>query len=103
MGLIFNTRKIVKKDYSKMNHLSPEMKLLIVNAQSEVDQAKNVSKEKCYDFDLTAKTQLRDDWRAVEKKIQDIEKKGVTDTSYQELEILVLRLQTTLQGLLNFF
>lgn len=90
-------------DFSNMNHLSPELKVLVVNGQALVDEAKAKSKEKFHDFDLTAKMQLRDDWKSVEKKIKAISKGKVTPNAAKELELATLRLQTTLNGLLKFF
>ncbi len=90
-------------DFSSMNHLSPELKLLIVNGQSLVDKARNMVKEKSYFFDLTAKLQIRDDCKAVEKKIRAISKGKEGAEAYKELENLIVRLQTTLDGLTRFF
>lgn len=103
MGFIFNRNEDSIKDYSKMNHLSPEMKTLIANGQALVDKARVVSKEKGYDFDLTAKMQLRDDCKAVEKKIKMLANSKAGEKDYKELECLIIRLNTTLKGLLNFF
>ena len=103
MGIFFNKEDDSAIDFSNMNHLSPEMKILIVNGQTLVEQAKKKSHEKCYDFDLTSKMQLRDDCKAVEKKIKEIGKGKAGKTDYKELENLILRLQTTLNGLLQFF
>lgn len=91
------------KDFSNMNHLSPELKVLVVNGQALVDEAKAKSKEKFHDFDLTAKMQLRDDCKSVEKKIKAISKGKVTSDTAKELELATIRLQTTLQGLIKFF
>lgn len=103
MGLIFNRNDDSAKDYSQMNHLSPEVKTLIVNAQTLVDKARKISKEKGYDFDMTAKMQLRDDCKAVEKKIKQFAKSKPDQKDCEDLELLIIRLETTLKGLLNFF
>ena len=79
------------------------MKTLIANGQALVDKARVVSKEKGYDFDLTAKMQLRDDCKAVEKKIKMLANSKAGEKDYKELECLIIRLNTTLKGLLNFF
>ena len=47
--------------------------------------------------------QLRDDCKAVEKKIKMLANSKAGEKDYKELECLIIRLNTTLKGLLNFF
>lgn len=90
-------------DFSKLNHLSPETKILIVNAQELVNDAKSKMKDSEYRFDMTSKMQLKSDCKEIEKIIKLIEKGKLNDTNIKNLESAMIRLRTTVDGIVNFY
>lgn len=90
-------------DFSKLNHLSPEMKILVVNGQQLVADAKEKMQSKEYFFDMTSKMQLKSDCKEVEKYIKLIEKGKLNDKNKKALELAITRLQTTIDGVMKFY
>mgnify|MGYP003292610885 CR=1 FL=1 len=90
-------------DFSNLNHLSPEIKLLIVNGQSVIEKAYETLADRNCKFDLTSKRQLKGDCRKVEKCIERLANGKVTEKTVKELEHAVVALQTTYTGLVAFF
>ena len=84
-----------------MNDLSPEVKILIVNAQALVDKTKNAMKEKRTEVDLIGKFQLKDDCKAIEKIIKKFASGKASDKDVKALELAVVRLQTTAGALVG--
>lgn len=91
------------KDFSNLNDLPAEVKLLIVNGQTLIEETKKTLESRTYDFDLTSKRELKTDCRQVEKYIQLIERGKVTEKNIKGLENSITKLQTILTGLINFF
>ena len=90
-------------DFSRLNHLSVEVKERIVIGQSLIDQANATLKDRYCNFDLTSKRQLKGDCRKVEKCIQTIVDGKVTDKTIKQLHDAVTCLQTSYTGLVAFF
>lgn len=90
-------------NFSKQNHLPPEVKILLVQGQTLVDQAKEAMNDRSYRFDLTSKWELKSDCRQVEKYIQTIYDGKVNDKTIKGLETSITKLDTILKGLINFF
>lgn len=90
-------------DFSKLNHLSPELKILVVNGQQAVADAKEKMQSKEYFFDLTSKMQLKSDCKEVERYIKLIEKGKINDKNKKALELATTRLRTTIDGVMNFY
>lgn len=90
-------------DFSNLNHLSTEVKLLIVNGQTLVDDAKDKIQGREYYFDLTSKMQLKSDCKEVEKYIKLISNGKFNEKNKKALELSITRLQTTLDGLIKFY
>lgn len=90
-------------DFSKLNDLPAEVKLLIVNGQTLVNDARDKIKSREYYFDLTSKLQLKSDCKEVEKYIKLIANGKLTDKNKKALELAVIRLQTILDGLIEFY
>ena len=82
-------------DFSHLNHLESEVKLLIVNAQELVEKTKIGIKEKGYLIGLVGKGQLKDDCKAVERLIKKITKGKAKEKDFEELKLAVIRLKTT--------
>ena len=92
-----------ENDFSSLNHLPAETKQLIVNAQTLVSETKSVLAAKQYFFDLISKNQMKTDCKRVEKAIRAF-CDGKTDVkSLKELEVATVCLQTTLEGVVQFF
>ena len=81
-------------DFSNLNHLPAEIKMLIVNGQSLVENAKEM---------LTSKMQIKSDCKEVEKYIKLIANGKLNDKNQKALELAIVRLQTTIDGLVKFY
>ena len=84
-----------------LNNLSPEVKILIVNAQTLVDKTKVAVKEKRTEVDMTGKFQLKDDCKAIEKIIKKFKAGKASENDVKALELAVVRLQTTAGALVG--
>ena len=91
------------KDFSNLNTLPAEVKLLIVNGQTLVEKATQTLNDRNNNFDLTSKRELKADCRQVDKYIQLIENGKITEKNIKALEKSVVKLQTILTGLISFF
>ena len=91
------------KDFSNLNNLPAEVKLLIVNGQTLIEEATKTLSDRNNNFDLTSKRELKADCRQVEKYIQLIENGKITEKNIKALEKSVVKLQTILTGLISFF
>ena len=91
------------KDFSNLNTLPAEVKLLIVNGQTLVEKATQTLNDRNNNFDLTTKRELKSDCKQVEKYIQLIENGKITEKNIKALEKSVVKLQTILTGLISFF
>ena len=88
-------------NFENLNSLSPEVKILIVNAQTLVDKTKAAMKEKRTEVDLTGKFQLKDDCKAIEKIIKKFAAGKASSKDVKALEIAIIRLQTTAGALVG--
>jgi len=88
-------------NFENLNSLSPEVKILIANAQALVDKTKSAMKEKRTEIDLTGKFQLKDDCKAIEKVIKKFAAGKAGDKDVKALELAVIRLQTTAGALVG--
>ena len=91
------------KDFSNLNNLPAEVKLLIVKGQTLIEDANKTLNDRTNNFDLTSKRELKADCKQVEKYIQLIEKGKITEKNIMALEKSVVKLQTILTGLISFF
>lgn len=91
------------RDFSNLNHLPTEIKILIANGQTLVEDAKEKMRNRDYYFDLTSKMQLRSDCKEVEKYIKLISNGKLNDKNQRALELSIVRLQTTIDGLVKFY
>ena len=83
------------------NQLPTEVKVLIVNGRTLVDETRKLVKEQGWEVDLTCKLQLRDDCAAIEKLIKKIEKGKYKQKDLEGLKLATIRLQTTSDGILK--
>lgn len=91
------------KDFSNLNNLPAEVKLLIINGQTLIEKTKKTLEDHSLGFDLTSKRELKTDCKQVEKYIALIEKGKVTEKNIKGLENSITKLQTILTGLISFF
>lgn len=95
------------KDFSNLNHLSPEIKVLIVNAQVIVNETKEAMQGRKYDFDLTSKRELISNIRNVERCMKSVLKgasKGkISDKKVKQLDHAIVYLRTILNGLVCYY
>lgn len=90
-------------DFSNLNHLSPDIKQLIVNGQTLVDQARDTMKDRNCDFDLTSRLQLKNDCKEIEKYIKLLSKGKAKEKDVKHLENVIIRLRTVYEGLIDFY
>ena len=81
--------------------LPTEVKILIVNGQTLVDETRKGTKEKSWDVDLTSKMQLKDDCARVEKLIKKLNTGNYKEADVKALEKAIICLQTTSNGILK--
>lgn len=90
-------------DFSGLNHLPAEVKQLVVQGQTLVNETKRVLADKNYFFDMTSKNQLKTDCKRVEKLIRCLFDGKSDEKTLKELNHAVICLQTTLEGVVQFF
>lgn len=88
-------------EYNEANDLSTELKILIVQGQTLVDQTRKTVKERGLSTDLTCRMQLKTDCNEVEKYIKIITSGKGKAKDEEKLKFSILRLQTTSEGILN--
>ncbi len=90
-------------DFTGLNHLSPEIKILLVNAQSALEEAHAKTKEKGLGLDLTSRWQIRDDSKELERCINKIVKGKFKEKDLEKLKNATIRLQTVVEGVFRRF
>jgi len=95
--------EIKEVDFSGLNHLPAETKLLLVQGQTLVNETKAVLNDKNYYFDMTSKNQLKSDCKRVEKLLEGITEGKTDEKTIKTLSNAVICLQTTLEGVVQFF
>ena len=88
-------------DFKNLNDLAPELKILLVNAQTTLDDARSKMKEKGLSVDLTSRLQLRDDTKELERCIKKIAGGKFKDKDVEKLRLAVIRLETVVDGVFN--
>ncbi len=95
--------KITINDFSDLNNLPVEIKLLVVNGQALVDKAQEKMKDRDLNMDMTSKALLKADCKEIEKYIKQISKGKIDEKLVKNLENAITRLNTNLTGIVNFF
>ena len=88
-------------DFKNLNDLAPELKILLVNAQTTLDDARSKMKEQGLRVDLTSRLQLRDDTKELERCIKKIARGKFNDRDVEKLRLAVIRLDTVGDGVFN--
>lgn len=86
---------------NKYNQLPAEVKVLIVNAKTLVDDTRKKIKLYPEPIDLTCRLQLRDDCGAIERCINKLGKRSATQKDVENLELAMVRLETSAEGILK--
>ena len=95
--------KITINDFSDLNNLPVEIKLLVVNGQALVDKAQEKVKDRDLNMDMTSKALLKGDCKEIEKYIKQISKGKIDEKLVKNLDNAITRLNTNLTGIVNFF
>ena len=89
-------------DMRKMNDLPTEVKLLVVKAQTLVDETRSRMKKPGLYLDLTCKMQLKNDCAEAERRIKGLAKSKNLQKDVEKLNQTVLRLKTTSENILHW-
>ena len=73
----------------------------ILKGKALVAEVRQRAEEKRLELDMTCRMQLRDDCKAVEKCIQQIDAGKHVEKNNEELELAIIRLKTTAEALLD--
>ena len=95
--------KITINDFSDLNDLPVELKLLVVNGQALVDKAQVKMKDYNLYMDMTSKALLKSNCKDIEKCIQLISRGKRDDKTKEKLERAITILNTNLTGIVQFF
>lgn len=90
-------------DFSNLNNLPTEDKILLANAQSLLDETKEMISSHKYPLDMTSLWQLKGDCREVQMLIKMIQKNKKIEKNLKLLSISLVRLRTNLTGIVNFY
>ena len=90
-------------DFKNLNDLAPELKILLVQAQSALDEAAAKTKEIGLGLDLTSRWQIRDDSKELERCMNRIVKGRYKEKDIEKLRNAVIRLQTVVEGVFRRF
>ncbi len=91
------------KDFSNLNHLPTETKVLIANGQALVEEAKETIKDRDLYLDMTSKMLLKSGCKEVEKYIKLITNGKINEKNQKALELATVKLRTSIDGLVEFY
>lgn len=89
--------------FHKTNTVSSDMQDLMEKGQALVDEVKNKTKNGNCHIDMTSKLLLQEQCKAVEKYIKLIRNGKAKEKDVKQLEVLMVRLQTSLDGITDFY
>ena len=90
-------------DFSNLNNLPAEDKILLANAQALLDETKAMISSRKYPLDMTSLWQLKSDCREVQMLIKMIQKGKKVEINLKKLAPCVVRLRTNFTGIVNFY
>lgn len=76
---------------------------LIEKGQNLVDEVKTLMKNREYNFDLTAKWELKSDCKEIERYIKLISSGKASEKNITHLEKIIVHLQTIVNGLVEYY
>ncbi|NCB92682.1 MAG: hypothetical protein EOM40_08975 [Clostridia bacterium] len=83
-----------------LSDLPPEMRAMIDRGEDMVEKTRSTLKKRGLNIDITCRFQLESDCKSVEKYISAIQKGKAKPKSIEELNLAMIRLQTTRDGIL---
>ncbi len=95
--------KITINDFSDLNNLPVDWKILVVNAQALVDETQSKMKDSSLHMDMTSKALLKSNCKEIEKYIKLISKGKADEKIMNNLELATTKLSTNLTGIVQFF
>lgn len=95
--------KITINDFSDLNDLPVDLKLLVVNGQALVDKARIKMKDYNLYMDMTSKVLLKSNCKDIEKCIELISRGKRDEKTKEKLEKSITILNTNLTGIVQFF
>ncbi len=95
--------KITINDFSDLNNLPVDWKILVVNGQALVDETQEKIKDRDLNMDMTSKALLKSNCKEIEKYIKLISKGKADEKVMAKLELATTKLNTNLTGIVQFF
>ena len=90
-------------DFSNLNNLTPEQKIVVANAQALFEETNEIIKSRKYLLDITSLWQLKADCREIQMLIKMILSKKKIEKNVGLLENATVRLRTNLNGIISFY
>lgn len=90
-------------DFSNLNNLTPDQKIVVANAQALFEETNEMIKSRKYLLDITSLWQLKADCREIQMLIKMILSKKKIEKNVGLLENATVRLRTNLNGIISFY
>ena len=90
-------------DFSNLNNLTPDQKVVVANAQALFEETNEMIKSRKYLLDITSLWQLKADCREIQMLIKMILSKKKIEKNVGLLENATVRLRTNLNGIISFY
>lgn len=90
-------------DFSNLNNLTPEQKIVIANGQALFEETNDMIKSRKYLLDITSLWQLKADCREIQMLIKMILNGKKIDKNIALLQNATVRLRTNLNGIVSFY
>ena len=90
-------------DFSNLNNLTPEQKIVVANGQAIFEETNEMIKSRKYLLDITSLWQLKADCREIQMLIKMILNGKKIEKNIGLLENATVRLRTNLNGIVSFY
>lgn len=90
-------------DFSNLNNLTPDQKIVIANGQALFEETNDMIKSRKYLLDITSLWQLKADCREIQMLIKMILNGKKIDKNIALLQNATVRLRTNLNGIVSFY
>ncbi len=90
-------------DFSNLNNLTPDQKIVIANGQALFEETNDMIKSRKYLLDITSLWQLKSDCREIQMLIKMILNGKKIDKNIALLQNATVRLRTNLNGIVSFY
>ena len=92
-----------KDKKANLDNVSDDTKILIIDAERLMEEVKECMAERNCPFDLTAKLQLKSNFKEIEKNIDLLCCGNDNEKNREKLDGAILRLRTVYEGLMQFY